>query len=378
MALTVSNIGCAGLIGKKLNKVEPHEPYVISQEAKEKHDSLIIADWHCDSLLWAKNLTQRSNSGHVDFPRLVEGNVAIQMFTVVTKSPAGQNYEENTGESDNITKLAWFQGWPSETRDSLLARATYQAGKLHRFQAKRPEQIRIILTRGDLDNALVARKIAIAGGKTPPVASLIGLEGCHALEGKLENVQVLYDAGYRMIGLHHFFDNELGGSLHGTSNAGLTQFGRDVVRKLDELGVIIDLAHSSPRVAEDVLELTTRPVVVSHTGVYGVCPVKRNFHDALMKKIAKKGGLIAIGYWEAVCDTTPAGVVKSIRYAIDLVGEDHVSLGSDFDGTVTTKFDTSELAILTQTMMDQGFSDSEITKVMGGNAVRFLMEYLPE
>jgi microsomal dipeptidase-like Zn-dependent dipeptidase len=89
--------------------------------------------------------------------------------------------------------------------------------------------------------------------------------------------------------------------------------------------------------------------------------------------------LIAIGYWDgAVCDISPDSVVKSIRYAIDLVGEDHVALGSDFDGSTTTTFDTSELAVLTQKMMDAGFSENEITKVMGGNSVRFLLAHLPD
>ncbi|UCE51851.1 MAG: membrane dipeptidase [Desulfobacterales bacterium] len=152
-----------------------------------------------------------------------------------------------------------------------------------------------------------------------------------------------------------------------------------MVRELERLKIIIDLAHSSPAVVDDVLKIVTRPVVVSHTGVHGICKTKRNYSDEQMQRIAEKGGLICIGYWEgAVCDISPEGIVKSLRYAIDLVGEDHVALGSDFDGTTTTALDTSELSILTQKMMDHGFSDSEITKVMGGNSVRFLSSYLPK
>jgi membrane dipeptidase len=109
------------------------------------------------------------------------------------------------------------------------------------------------------------------------------------------------------------------------------------------------------------------------------CKTKRNFSDEQMQRIAEKGCLICIGYWDAaVCDISPEGIIKSLRYAIDLVGEDHVALGSDFDGTTTTALDTSELSILTQKMLDHGFSDSEITKVMGGNSVRFLSSYLPK
>jgi microsomal dipeptidase-like Zn-dependent dipeptidase len=89
--------------------------------------------------------------------------------------------------------------------------------------------------------------------------------------------------------------------------------------------------------------------------------------------------VIAIGYWDgAVCDISPESIVRTIRYAIDQVGEDHVALGSDFDGSTTTAVDTSELVILTQKMMEAGFSEHEIIKVAGGNSVRFLLENLPE
>ena len=180
-----------------------------------------------------------------------------------------------------------------------------------------------------------------------------------------------------MISLHHFFDNELGGSLHGISHDGLNEFGRQVVRELDRLEIIIDVAHSSPEVVDDVLEISKRPVVVSHTGMHGICQTERNLSDEQMLRIAGKGGLICICYWDgAICDISPEGIVKSLRYAIGLVGEDHVALGSDFDGTTTTAFDTSEISIITQKMMDNGFSDSEITKVMGGNSVKFLSSFL--
>ena len=119
--------------------------------------------------------------------------------------------------------------------------------------------------------------------------------------------------------------------------------------------------------------------MLSHGGVKGVCDTPRNLDDELMREVAARGGLLGIGYWvNAICDVSPAGIVHAIRYAIDLVGVEHVALGSDFDGTVTTPFDTSELAILTQTMLTQGFTEEEIRKVMGGNAQRFFLESLPD
>jgi microsomal dipeptidase-like Zn-dependent dipeptidase len=110
-----------------------------------------------------------------------------------------------------------------------------------------------------------------------------------------------------------------------------------------------------------------------------MCDKGRNLDDALMKRIAAARGIVGIGYWDgAVCDFTPLGVVKSIRYAIDLLGVDHVALGSDYDGTTEVLFDTSELAILTQTMLDEGFSESEIRQVMGLNVMQFLLRNLPD
>jgi microsomal dipeptidase-like Zn-dependent dipeptidase len=151
-----------------------------------------------------------------------------------------------------------------------------------------------------------------------------------------------------------------------------------VVKRLEERRMIVDVSHSSPAVVEDVLAMASRPVVVSHTGLKGACDTPRNLSDALLKRIAQAGGIVAVGYWDAAaCDISPEGVVQSLRHAVDLLGVDHVALGSDFDGATWTAFDTSELAVLTQTMLASGFSTEEIRKVMGGNTARFLEAQLP-
>ena len=170
-----------------------------------------------------------------------------------------------------------------------------------------------------------------------------------------------------------FFDNALGGSLHGEGNQGLTDFGRQVVAQVEARGLVLDITHSSLQVARDVLEITDMPIVVSHTGIFSVCPVKRNFPDDLMQAIAAKGGVIAIGYWaDVTCDDSPSGVAATIKAAVELLGEDHVSLGSDFDGAVATGFDASQLAALTHALIEVGLSDAQISKIMGGNMIRVL------
>jgi membrane dipeptidase len=367
------------IIEKSLNKVEFHPPYSISNKAKQLHQTLQIMDWHCDSLLWNRSLLKRANYGHVDVPRLIEGNVLIQMFTAVTKSPSGQNYQENKADSDTITSLAVVQAWPIPAWSSLFQRAKHQADRLHKFAAHSQGKLRIVKNQTDLQTAIEDHQRAIQSGTGKFTVGMLGIEGCHALDGDLDNIDRLVQAGYRMISLHHFFDNKLGGSLHGTDKGGLTEFGKQVVKRLEELEIIIDVAHSSPEVVSDVLDRVTRPLVVSHTGLYGVCASPRNIPDKLLKRIADQGGLVAIGYWDgAVCDITPGGVVRTMRYAIDLLGEDHVALGSDYDGSTTVLFDTSELAILTDTMLEQGFTEQEIKKIMGGNSMQFLQQYLPQ
>ncbi|MBN7795530.1 dipeptidase [Parahaliea mediterranea] len=363
-----------GQIEKGMNVVEPHQPYAISPRASALHQQLVVGDWHADSTLWKRDLLRRSDRGQVDIPRLQAGNVALQMFTVVTKSPAGQNYEENATEaSDRITLLALAQTWPARTWDSLTERALYQAGKLKDFEARSPDDLQLVVNVDDLERLMQRR----SGGERV-VGGLLGTEGSHALDGDLGNIQVLFDAGFRMMGLHHFFDNRLGGSLHGQSGDGLTDFGERAVDEMLRLGVMIDVAHSAPAVVEDVLARGEAPLIVSHTGFYGHCPGPRNISDELMKRIAAGGGIIGVGYWAgAICSDSPADIVAAIRYGIDLVGVDHVALGSDFDGSVTTRFDTSELAVLTDEMLKAGFSEQEIRKVMGGNMLRFLRDNLP-
>ena len=341
------------------NQVKTHAAYPVSPEALKLHQRLTVADWHADTLLWDRDLLQRHPHGHVDLPRLLDGNVAIQGFTVVTKTP---------GATDRITQLVRAHGWPSKTHTSLTERALYQAEALHQFAKRSQGKLRVIRTRSDLDQVLTER----AAGQSI-VGGVLGLEGAHGLEGDIRNLDRLERAGFRIIGLHHFFDNRLGGSLHGTSGQGLTDFGRHVVLEVEKRPMLIDLAHSSSTVARDVLSITDKPLIVSHTGVYAACPSPRNFSDDLMQAIADQGGVIGIGYFKsATCRDDLDGILRSIRAAITVVGIDHVSLGSDFDGSVTTPLDTSELAAITQGLLQGGMSETDIAKVMGGNLIRVL------
>ena len=363
-----------GYLEKGLNRVVEHEAYVISDEARALHATLIAADLHSDTLLWHRDVLDHGKRGHVDVPRLMKGGVAVQVFSTVTKAPKSLNYDQNTGDSDQVTGAVILQRWPVRTWRSLYERARYQAQRLEKAAQHSDGELVFLRTRADLETVLMAR-----ANETPVTGGLMATEGSHALDGSLDNIQNLYNEGFRMMGLHHFFDNKLGGSLHGLSKAGLTDFGRDAVKEMNRLGIMIDVAHSSEAVVDETLELSTTPLIVSHTGVQGECDSPRNISDDHMRRIAAAGGLIGIGYWEgAVCDATPAGVASSIAYAVNLVGEEHVGLGSDYDGATSVYFDTSELSALTQALLNEGLDEKQIRAVMGGNQIRFFQSYLPQ
>jgi microsomal dipeptidase-like Zn-dependent dipeptidase len=366
-----------GYVERSLNPLRmPPEGWPVSAEAQDLHDRLVIGDWHADPLLWDRDLLKRGERGHTDIPRLLEGNVAVQVFTTVTKSPRGQNYDQNSTEApDNITPLFMGQLRPVESWFSLRERALVQASALRDMAEAAPDKLRLIRTREDLAAVLQART---EGQQI--LGAILGSEGGHPLEGDLANLDVLYDAGFRLMGLTHFFDNELGGSLHGEggSGAGLSPFGRQVVDQMIATGMVIDLAHASPQMVRDVLAIEgTRPIL-SHTGIQSHCASSRNLDDALLQQIVAKGGLVGIGFWsDVVCGTTPDAVAGSIKAAINLLGEDHVSLGSDYDGSVDAPFDAAHLSALTQALMDAGLSEDQIGKVMGGNMMRYLADVLP-
>lgn len=380
---SVAYVFTAPLDAERLNQsnaVFPHKPYEISEEAQLLHDDLVIDDWHVDSLMWLRSILEGSDIGQVDVPRLTQANMAIQVFTSVTRVPdAGINLTNNEAEGDKITALAFIDKWPGAARTSLYARAAYHADKLFAAQTKAPEKLKVIANKSDLRQVLAARRSG-----SDILGTVLGTEGLHPLEGKLENVENLFNKGYRVMGLFHFFDNELGSSLHGTAHAGLSEFGKHVIKELDRQSIVIDVAHAAPGSVVDVLALTNRPVILSHTGMRGACNSDRNIPDELMLEIANAGGVIGIGFWDtAICHkddpaAAPGAVVDHLRYAIDLLGIDHVSLGSDYDGSVDMPFDVSEIPALTHTMLERGFTEVEIRAVMGGNILRFLDEQLPE
>jgi membrane dipeptidase len=387
--LAVLAVGAVGFFGiapgwleASMNKIDPQPPIPVSEEAKTLHNTLQIVDLHSDTLMWRRDLLERADRGHEDLPRLQQGNVALQLFSSVTKTPRGQNYDGNSGETDNITPLVIAQMQPVRTWGSLLERSLYHAEKLEQATADSDGRLVKIADPTGLDSLLGSRadksrwKPGLRGIKAlgqPPVGAMLTIEGLQNLEGKLANLDRLHAAGFRMAGLAHFYDNDVAGSMHGVKKGGLTPLGRQVIPAMEAKGMIVDIAHCSEACVAEVLAMARRPVVSSHGGVQATCKVNRNLSDEQIRGVAKTGGIIGIGYWDgAICDTSPRSAAKAMKHVRDLVGIQHVALGSDYDGATTVRFDTSGLVQVTQALLDEGFTPDEIRAVMGGNALRVI------
>lgn len=374
LAIFVTVTFVADRVDANFNPVVYKKPYKFTERSLKIFNSLeFVADLHCDALMWQRNLNKKHTYGHVDIPRMQEGNVAFQAFTMVTKSPDGLNFESNNADTDRITKLVIGQGKPYYTWFSLFGRAKHQCVTLAKASEKN-EYFSVIGTKKEFATFLEKRQ-----KDKRHVAGFLGAEGGHCLEGRIENLDKLYDLGVRMIGPTHFFDNELGGSAHGYEKNGLTEFGKEVILRMVEKKMIIDIAHSSDKIIADIFEITDVPVISSHTGVDGTCDSPRNLSDDQLRKIAKSGGLVGIAFFdEAVCGIEPEFIAKSMKYVRDLVGISYVALGSDFDGTVTTAFDVTGMPFLVESLIDEGFTEEEISMVMGGNVKTFMENNLPE
>ena len=338
------------------------------------YDSIpFIADLHCDALLWDRNFLQPHDYGHVDLPRMQGANEAFQVFTVVSKTPRNQNYDKNTDETDQIALLSFAQLKSPADWFSVKSRALHQCEQLYEFASKSNGAFRVITNQQQLKQFIKDRE-----QNHTLTSGMLGLEGAHCLEDDISNLDAFYKAGVRYIGLTHFFDNEWGGSAHGVNKQGLTAKGRQLIKKMDSLHIIIDIAHASPKTVSDIFELTSSPLILSHGGVKGTCDNVRNLSDAQIMEVGRRNGLIGMGLWEtAVCGTDAEATARAIKYVVDKIGVDKVALGSDFDGAVRSSYDVTGFPVIVNELIKLGFSRQDIEKIMGGNVRNFMLANLP-
>ncbi len=359
-------------VDQRANGLGPKVSEATNGPIPDLHGRLQIVDLHADTLLWDRDLLKWGQRGHVDLPRLQQGNFTLQVFSVVTKAPRTINYQQNSANSDNITLLAMAERWPLSTWESLSERALYQAHRMQSFIADSKGQLRLVRDQSELQKLVDDRK-----KDHELVGALLAIEGGQALEGDLAKLETLYHEGFRVISPAHLADTELSGSQQGVSKAGLSDLGRQWVLQMNRLQMIIDVAHVSNQAIDEILQLSSRPLMVSHTGLRSVCDSNRNLSDDQVRRIAQAGGIIGIGFWPEVnCGQGIDPIVKSLRRAIEVAGVDHVALGSDWDGFVSTAIDASGVGFLTGSLLKQSFTEEEVRKLMGENAIRFLMANL--
>jgi microsomal dipeptidase-like Zn-dependent dipeptidase len=371
-AICVAAVLLVTPLDRVLNRVT-QAPTLVPEPARALHDSLSIADFHNDALLWNRSLLETGGRGLLDLARMERGGFRLAVFSATTRMHIASNYHRTLPVLDVLAAVAIASHWPRPAWFDPYPRAIALAQKLRTESVTSRGRLRLVRSRTEMATLM---RDQTAGN--PVVGAVLSLEGMHALDGNIAHVDTLFAAGYRVFGVTHMFDNDIGGSSSGWRKGRLTPFGRRVVARIDSLGGIIDLAHASPATIADVLSITSRPVVVSHTGLTSTCPGPRNLSDEDARRIAERGGVIAIGFWkQAVCGKDTRAIARALRHAIDVVGIEHVALGSDFDGGVAMPFDAAHISLLTAALLDEGLTYEQIRRVMGENELKFLSEMLP-
>ncbi len=363
-----------------------HDPETIHRDA-------LVVDLHSDTVLRMVeegfDFAKKDSSGHMDLPRLKEGGIDLQVFACWL---------------DTDTPIEKCRARVDQLLDSL----DVQIGR-------NPDKIAVCKTAGE------AEKI-IANGK---IAAFYGIENGVAIANSLDSLEHFYDRGVRYMTLTHTASNDWCISSADTAPAfhGLTEFGKDVVRRMNELGMIVDISHAHPYVVEEVLRITADPIIASHSCAYALCPHDRNLTDDQIKAIADNGGVIGINFYtgylskefndldkafeaehKAEIDSFKALykdygerrramrhiyaefgrkvdslnidytiILDHIDHIVNLVGPDYVALGSDFDGVHRIPKgidDCSLMPNITAGLVARGYSEADIRKILGGNFMR--------
>jgi len=327
-----------------------------SADARALHAAYPAIDLHADTLMWSRwigyDLGVRHEPffpasaffGHVDVPRLVEGGIGAQFFGLVSLPIAGRG---------NVRAI-------DEQIDALDAHIATQGGRLSKVRSAE-----------DVDR--VKRE-----GST---GALLGIEGAHALDGDLDRVAYFARRGVRYLGLLHFSANEAGFPAYGAGRRdgdGLTAWGQELVRRCEASSVIVDLAHINRRGFLQACAMSTRPLIVSHTGVARAHQHWRNIDDEQIRAVAARGGVVGIIF----CPRFLGGdsiedVVRHLRHVVDIGGEDTPALGSDWDGMIVPTpdlCDAAHLPLLTDALLRANFTETAIAKVLRQNALRVLRD----
>jgi len=358
-----------------------------ARRAADLNQRSFVFDAHCDTILSmlkeGRDLGKRNKAGHIDIPRMIEGGLNAQVFAL------------------------WVE--PDHWPDHAAHRTLVMLDALLNAVNKYPGRLSLALSAADARKAYKEGKIAV----------FIGIEGGHAIEDDLAVLRMFHRLGVRLMTLTWMKNtNWADGSGDDPEHGGLTPFGEKVVREMNRLGMVIDLSHVSDETFYDALKITNKPVVVSHSCCRSPCDHHRNPTDAMLKALAKNGGVIGINFFSAFLDPEvnklstrlwarieklwqkhekdPATyqklkkplvdeykkkvpevpierLIDHIDHVVDVAGIDHVGLGSDFDGMSLTPRgldDVSKLPLITEKLLERGYSEEDIAKILGGNLLR--------
>ena len=343
-------VGAFSLID--LEPTPRYPPPMVSpgREALRIHREAIVIDLHVDSLLWPRDLNRSPTGGHLDFPRMREGGLDAAAFTNPTRffGVAGLK--------------AFHDFWPPAAWLSPWARLQHQLRRMRDF---------IDASEGRV--LMAGTAAAIRENHAQGILSVFhGIEGAHALETDLSRLEVVSRQGVLFIGPVHLADNAYGGSSWG-ANRGLTTLGRALLRAMNEHHLLVDLSHASPKSFEEAIALTSLPPLVSHTGAAAVHPSPRNLSDDQIRAVAERGGVIGLMLAPpATRHSDLREAMAHLKHIVAVGGEDVAALGSDFDGYVQTPVDVTGISQLTQLMLDEGWSEQRIRKILGENVLRAL------
>lgn len=314
--------------------------------SEELHRNTVVVDAHCDFLTAAeeqkRSLGQKGTNGHVDLPRLREGGVNVQFFAAFVAP---------------------------EQRTRALTRALSLIDRFFAELQANSREIMLAKSYPDVEHALAQGKIA----------AILAVEGGEALEGSLEVLRILYRLGVRCLTLTWNHRNELGDGIYEEeTKGGLTRFGKNVVREMNRLKMLVDVAHLSEAGFWDALEVSSEPVIASHANCRSICPHPRNLTDGQIKALAGAGGVIGVCCYPGfVHESAPSleKLLDHMDHLADVGGIDCIGLGSDFDGfqgSLPGLEDAGRLPALTKGLLSRGYREEEVRKILGGNFLRLL------
>lgn len=323
----------------------------VSPEALALHRRAVVCDAHCDTILElerrGRSLGERASEGHIDLPRLLEGGVTAQVFALFVED-------------------AYLPAHATRRTLHLLDR-------FYRELAANPDRMLLATSAADIRRAK-------AEGK---VAAILGLEGGEALDGSLAALRIYHRLGVRLLTLTWNRRNALADGLdEARTDGGLTRLGVEVIEEMNRLGMLIDLAHLSPAGLADVLQVTTSPVIVSHANARALCDHRRNLSDEQLRAVALTGGWIGVTFvppFVAPQAATLEHLLEHILHMLRVAGEDHIGLGSDYDGFGPSEPfrdlpDVSYLPRLTDGLLHRGLSERVVEKILGENFLRVFEE----